>query len=345
MEVNTMTKANEQRSSQEPPRIAIPENDMQNFMGQENWRQRIRKENLHAPRHAQFSVRSAVRALDVTKKPTQVHPSSCEPSANTARSYARNYIPREQLLWPETSQHEMGWLVQDVKGIPFAERNTILAPSQLGFGWRRRSAERRQECCESVLPRQPTPSTASSSGSGCSRMRSLEGPSNQAAVPSKMPVPWPSSAEQALPWFPGIGKLRRQRRLWRMQQREIRSGEDRQGEQLGVQEREEEQVEQRSQSSRPQSALPGNSAGFRTVVYNSANDKWLGPGDTPVLKPSSADHNVITSRSQKCREFLRNGPRSHWERHKPVSDMSSFAHGYTMLWGVNFFSSKGSQRH
>ena len=68
-------------------------------------------------------------------------------------------------------------------------------------------------------------------------------------------------------------------------------------------------------------------AGFRTVVYNSANDKWLGcklrseescdkynlapagtqfllfgnsdsstgPGDTPVLKPSSADHNVASS--------------------------------------------------
>ena len=34
-----------------------------------------------------------------------------------ARSYAREYVPKEQLLWPETSQHDVGWLVQERRKI------------------------------------------------------------------------------------------------------------------------------------------------------------------------------------------------------------------------------------
>eukprot|EP00435_Cladocopium_sp_Y103_P017447 s824_g4.t1 len=156
-------------------RIYINEglSDIQSFMGQENWRQRIRKENAHAPKSAQFSVRNACRTLDVPKKPCQVHPrgaaiQTASLSMEDSRSFARSYAPNEQFLWPETAQHNVGWLIEDPqegrRAIPVNERTTILGPSHLGFGWRRRSAEKRQECCESVLPRQvATPSTAPSS--------------------------------------------------------------------------------------------------------------------------------------------------------------------------------------
>lgn len=345
-----------------PRPATVPENDIQSFMGQENWRQRIRKENAHAPKSVQFSVRNACRTLDVPKKPCQVHPyrGACAIRETMAsmesRSFARSYAPNEQFLWPETAMHDVGWLVKDSvgssrSGIPVNERTTILGPSNLGFGWRRRSAEKRQECCESVLPRHgfATPSTAV----GSSRKSSQEDAAwNAVAVPSP--------AEKALPWFPGIGKLRRQRRLQRkanqVNPQEASAASPHlygAAEILTLRERPASDVSApaarpvspEALEQRPQTALPGNSAGLRVFLAQPVEDRWLRAASRDAkLKPSTADHQLISSRSATCREFLRHGARSQWEREKPVSAMSSFAHGYTMLWGVNFFSRRGSQR-
>lgn len=339
------------------------ENDIQSFMGQENWRQRIRKENAHAPKSVQFSVRNACRTLDVPKKPCQVCPSGAAIQSAPSmefRSFARSYAPNEQFLWPETAMHDVGWLVKDsVEGeraIPVNERSTILGPSQLGFGWRRRSAEKRQECCESVLPRQPaTPSTAPGSSRLSASRASGRFQLQEEAVWTAVTVP--SAAEKALPWFPGIGKLRRQRRLQRkakivnleasphrsaaeiltLREGPMASDVVARGRPVSPPPAESEQ--------RPQTALPGNSAGLRVFLAQPVEDQWLRATSREAkLKPSTADHQLISSRSATCREFLRHGARSQWEREKPVSTMSSFAHGYTMLWGVNFFSRRGSQR-
>lgn len=349
-------------------RKAVPENDIQSFMGQENWRQRIRKENAHAPKSAQFSVRNACRTLDVPKKPCQVHPrgaaiQTASLSMEDSRSFARSYAPNEQFLWPETAQHNVGWLIEDPqegrRAIPVNERTTILGPSHLGFGWRRRSAEKRQECCESVLPRQvATPSTAPSS-----RKSSVVQDTAWNAGNAAFAVPSP--AEKALPWFPGIGKLRRQRRLQRNQVNQVKQRTPEASPHLyGTAEilsleRRERAVAASSDllapalsppaaeasEQRPQTALPGNSAGLRVFLAQPVEDRWLrATSHEAKLKPSTADHQLISSRSATCREFLRHGARSQWEREKPVSAMSSFAHGYTMLWGVNFFSRRGSQR-
>lgn len=45
----------------------MPENDIGSFMGQENWRQRIRRENLHAPRPRYVAPER--RRLGVSEKP------------------------------------------------------------------------------------------------------------------------------------------------------------------------------------------------------------------------------------------------------------------------------------
>jgi len=319
-------------------------------MGQENWRQRIRKENVHAPASAQFSIRSVCRALDVPKKPCQVHPDGApetnEEMIEAVRSFGRSHAPNEQFFWPETAQHDVGWLIQEKSQIPMAQRNTILAPSKLGFGWRRGSADRRQECCLSVLPPQPaTPSTGHKS--------QLEAPQGFADCPAG-----PSDAEKALPWFPGIGQLRRQRRMQRNWLREVQAkcpGAEILSLEIPKTKR---RSSQRRPSTvpvppldtveraevRPLSAVPGISAGLRVVKNEVLEDKWRRETPIQLQKPSTADHEVIASRSVTCREFLRHGPRSQWESQKPVSAMSSFAHGYTMLWGVNFFSTRGSQR-
>ncbi|CAJ1370597.1 unnamed protein product [Effrenium voratum] len=310
-----------EKAEEKPRKPRRPENDLQSFLGQENWRLRIRKERLHAAPLPEFSVKRAMRALDVPKKPCQVQPRWLDESSLEAefrKELTVKRSPREHLLWPETSQHQVGWLVEDSLGLPMAQRPTLHgSPPKLGFGWHRRFADKD---FEPMVPSPSTPSTASGS---------------RRAAPAPAPAPqileMPSPAEQTLPWFPGIGKLRRQRRLQRKQAREP-----------------EPRCELRPQSalvqplgqcgdSRPPSALPGNSAGFRIAVQRPVEDEWLGRGNTPCLKPSTADHGVIDARSRECREFLRHGPKSHWARDKPVSDMSSFAHGYTMLWGGSFF--------
>eukprot|EP00434_Breviolum_minutum_P021150 symbB.v1.2.018662.t1/scaffold1499.1/size115214/4 len=169
----------------------------------------------------------------------------------------------------------------------------------------------------------------------------------------------PSDAEKALPWFPGIGQLRRQRRMQRNWLREVQakcpgaeilSLEIPKAKRRSSQRRPStvpvpplETVGSRAEV-RPVSAMPGISAGLRVVKNEISEDKWRRETPSQLQKPSTADHEVIASRSVTCREFLRHGPRSQWESQKPVSAMSSFAHGYTMLWGVNFFSTRGSQR-
>eukprot|EP00439_Symbiodinium_sp_Y106_P043538 s3973_g5.t1 len=91
------------------------------------------------------------------------------------------------------------------------------------------------------------------------------------------------------------------------------------------------------------SARPGPTDGFRNFRRKSIPDAWAGPSCEPP-KPTADAHETIEGKSQRAREFLRYGKQSRWERTKEVSNMSKFAKGYKMLWGVNFFAKRGSKR-
>jgi len=126
-------------------------NDITTSKGQFLWRQRIAKERAHfSPnKRENFSVRSALRVLDVPKcfKPGHIDPhdqrtvEGLDPA--TERSLRADVasklrVPNEQLLWPETEQHQVGWHARaSGPGLPYEERGTMfgLAP-RLGIGWR-----------------------------------------------------------------------------------------------------------------------------------------------------------------------------------------------------------------
>ncbi|CAE8661065.1 unnamed protein product [Polarella glacialis] len=131
-------------------------NSIMTSAGQQLWTQRIKKEeavNAQVRRDG-FSVRSALKSLNVPEhfKPGQVNPSdilsAMKENANvgldrdTERALradlaARKAPPQDQLLWPETSQHHVGWLAQiKSAGLPLGERGTLVALSpRVGLGW------------------------------------------------------------------------------------------------------------------------------------------------------------------------------------------------------------------
>lgn len=318
------------------------ENDLGTYMGQENWRLRIRKEQSRAPKNAEFSLRLAVRALDVTKKPNQVDPGEKgaadalldEETARNFRAHlvAKTGAPGHFELWPETSQHNVGWLVQDnTGGRPFEDRQTLVAAAPgLGFGWRHASVLTPPGSAGGKVPaaaRQRTPSAGtpapSLSGKSC------------VLPPKEIPAELlPTPAERAMPWFPGVGQLRRRRRLLRRQL----------AEEAAAAAMEPKAVLPSSPApSTASSARPGPSDGLRSFRRRSLPDAWLGPPCEPP-KPTADAHETIEKKSTRAREFLRYGGQSRWERTKEVSNMSKFAKGYKMLWGVNFFAKRGSKR-
>eukprot|EP00435_Cladocopium_sp_Y103_P064669 s507_g26.t1 len=141
-------------SSQPVQRSMVDDNpnDITTSKGQYLWRQRIAKERAHfSPnKRENFSVRSALRVLDV---PSKFKPGHIDPhekgqvqglDAATERSLradvaAKSRAPNEQLMWPETEQHQVGWHARasGPGGLPYEERGTMsgLAP-RLGLGWR-----------------------------------------------------------------------------------------------------------------------------------------------------------------------------------------------------------------
>ncbi|CAE7772589.1 unnamed protein product [Symbiodinium sp. CCMP2592] len=301
-------------------------------------RLRIRKEQSR-----EFSLRLAVRALDVTKKPNQVDPGAQgaadalldEETARNFRAHlvAKTGAPGHFELWPETSQHDVGWLVQDnTGGRPFEDRQTLVAAKPgLGFGWRHASVLTPPGSAGGgkvpAAARQRTPSAGTPAPS-------LSGKSS-VLPPKEIPAELlPTPAERALPWFPGVGRLRRRRRLLRRQLAEEATAAAMEPKAV---------LPTSPAPSTASSARPGPTDGFRNFRRKSIPDAWLGPSCEPP-KPTADAHETIEGQSQRAREFLRYGKQSRWERTKEVSNMSKFAKGYKMLWGVNFFAKRGSKR-
>lgn len=123
--------------------------------GLTRWRERIRREEAVNARVWKdgFSVRSCVRSRDVPVKfkPQQATPADLEAEAIDISSPAARELraaldagaapPQQRLLWPETSQHCVGWLLQAPQKSPTAapERGLGLASGCLtarsGLGW------------------------------------------------------------------------------------------------------------------------------------------------------------------------------------------------------------------
>ncbi|CAE7467187.1 Eef2k [Symbiodinium sp. CCMP2456] len=126
-------------------------NDITTSKGQFLWRQRIATERSHFQpnKKENFSVRSALRVLDVPSrfKPGQIDPADQTGPVQGLDSVTERYlradiasklrVPAEQLLWPETAQHEVGWLARaHGPGLPYEERSTMAGlPPRLGVGW------------------------------------------------------------------------------------------------------------------------------------------------------------------------------------------------------------------
>eukprot|EP00439_Symbiodinium_sp_Y106_P022421 s1284_g2.t1 len=123
-------------------------NDITTSKGQFLWRQRIATDRSHFQpnKKENFSVRSALRVLDVPSrfKPGQIDPSDQTGPVQGLDSVTERYlradiasklrVPAEQLLWPETAQHEVGWLARaHGPGLPYEERSTMAGlPPRLG---------------------------------------------------------------------------------------------------------------------------------------------------------------------------------------------------------------------
>jgi len=132
------------------------------------WTQRIEKEarvNLK-PTSGGFSVRSAITVMDV---PVRFKPGHCDPSkpsggfhpedfgwdpqGPTTKTFRRammekESIPRERFLFPQTTTHDVGWLMMP-PGDP-SERTSRPPKDRLGIGWRPGG-------CSSVAPSAPPP--------------------------------------------------------------------------------------------------------------------------------------------------------------------------------------------
>eukprot|EP00930_Biecheleria_cincta_P022263 TRINITY_DN16274_c0_g3_i1.p1 TRINITY_DN16274_c0_g3~~TRINITY_DN16274_c0_g3_i1.p1 ORF type:complete len:301 (+),score=52.52 TRINITY_DN16274_c0_g3_i1:59-961(+) len=187
---------------------------------QQNWRRRIKKEEgVNAKLQAQFSVRSVLRSLNVPKlyKPCQVDPEDARQPAKLdqetteilrADIAAKSATPHEHLLWPETTQHNVGWLHDRTGDLPFSERRTFVAPKpKVGFGWPAgphpvlRRQKNGQTCNDAAGFDALVPDSTRVGGSS---------PSCRAAK---------NDAAKASEAAPSVGELRRARRLMRNSQR------------------------------------------------------------------------------------------------------------------------------
>lgn len=339
--------------------------------GQQNWRNRIQKEEgVNAQLHVKFSVRSALRSLHVPKnyKPCQVDPENARQPAKLdqetadilrADIAAKSATPHEHLLWPETTQHDVGWLHDHKGDVPFSERRTFVAPEpKVGFGW----------------PAGPHPVLRRQENGTVGRHTGFD-----ALVPDSTRVgrspPSPRAAKQnaakATAAAPSIGELRRARRLERnSRQREEaeaaagsltdrRTNSQRRGKAEAatgsLTDRRATQTRrpcaklgegEPPATARPCSVLmePAISSGLWNAVKQPVEDPWLNRGndaDRELIRPSSTQDEHIAKTSRQATELT--GAKSRWYKPKEVSMLSDFADDYRKSWGVCFFSKLAQQ--
>lgn len=335
---------------------------MADHVGQTLWRRRIRKETaaLSPVRKENFSVRSCLKTADVPMlfKPGQINPHDKDAvsglDAETemmlrAHIATRQAVPAEQLLWPETSQQQVGWLASPPKpGLPFHERGTLsgLSP-RVGLGW---TSSRHEG-----VRVQPMPMSAR-----------LPKSKKEELVDKWIGLERGSAREEIIPNNPDVRLSRReQSRLMlepkRQEAQRLRglledweaSKPDRRERRLQRQARASSQDDQLpsemlaeprapSKMELPHFVSPAASAGLRNRIPVAVEDSWeVQDRGSVIPRPNRQDQSAVADAGSRIRAFY--GPERPWNKPKGQSDVVAFGDAYARAWGMNLFSKQAKK--
>lgn len=340
-------------------------NDITTSKGQFLWRQRIAKERAHfSPnKRENFSVRSALRVLDV---PSKFKPGHIDPHAKgqvqgldaaTERSLradvaAKLRAPNEQLMWPETEQHQVGWHAKasGPGGLPYEERGTMfgLAP-RLGLGWRgEKTAGDHAKASGSVqTPRSFDVISARKDDliskwlgtrkddlqrSGLEAAAAMEGPAPEVAGRSTREIQqrWRQLQQN----WEHQKRQRRERRRQKFAAKPPPSAAAAAPAKAAA----ETAVVRKVDFSLDKSNIfaPAACAGLRSALpQGPSEDAWRGVGVVP--RPDSQQERQVAQAAERNRNFM-NRPGNPWFKPKGSSDVVAFGNAYAKSFGYSVFS-------
>jgi len=339
-------------------------NDITTSKGQFLWRQRIAKERAHfSPnKRENFSVRSALRVLDVPKcfKPGHIDPhdqttvEGLDPK--TERSLRADVasklrVPNEQLLWPETEQHQVGWHAKaSGPGLPYEERGTMfgLAP-RLGIGWRGEKTAGDHAKASGAVNNPPSYDVVAARkddliSKWLGTRRDQPAQEAQEAEPPK-PEPRRSRREDVQHrWLQLQQSWEHQKRL----RRERRRQKFRDAAQAAVKPPVEtvetsapvtKRAEVDFSLDKSNLFAPAACAGLRQAIAGpefSRDDAWQGEGLGIVPRPDSQQVRQVAQAAHRNRNFL-NRPGNPWFKPKGSSDVVAFGNAYAKSFGYSVF--------
>lgn len=338
-------------------------NNLRSYAGQTVWRRRIQKEIAALPpvRKDNFSLRSLLKTagVPIRFKPEHLNPHENKPVLGLdtetekmlrADIATKNAVPAEQLLWPDTSQQEVGWLASPPKpGLPWDERGTLQGCSpRIGLGWissRNEGARIAQMTMSARLPRSKTEMLED-------KLIGLErGAVTEAVVSFKADVPLSARERRdakrqearrlrgLLEDWEASKQVRRERRLQRLQARASSQDSQEPSDMLA-------QTSAPSKMELPHFVSPAGSAGLRNRIPIALQDRWaLTDGGPLIPRPTGQDQSALAGAGSKIQGFYK--PERLWNKPKKAQcDVVAFGEAYTRLWGCSLFgkqASKGSE--
>lgn len=343
-------------------------NDITTSKGQFLWRQRIAKERAHfSPnKRENFSVRSALRVLDV---PSKFKPGHIDPhekgrvqglDAATERSLradvaAKSRAPNEQLMWPETEQHQVGWHAKasGPGGLPYEERGTMfgLAP-RLGLGWRgeKTAGDHAKASGSLQTPRSFDMISARKDdliskwlGTRREQRSGLDVEAARAdvgAVEGAVPEVGRSPREIQQRWLQlqqNWEHQKRQRRERRRQKFAAQKVPAAAAPEAALAKADETAVGRQVDFSLDSSIFaPAACAGLRSArPQGPSEDAWRGVGVVP--RPDSQQERQVAQAAERNRNFM-NRPGNPWFKPKGSSDVVAFGNAYAKSFGYSVFS-------
>lgn len=252
---------------------------------------------------------------------------------------AQTASPRQRLIWPETSQHVVGWFQQcPGDGLPREERKTLdgLSP-RANVGWVENSS------INAILPRarEGQPSASSSA------QRPRRGSTGEARFSPVAPVmPVGSAPKLGAPSLPPVDNsqgvlvqaARAACKRKERPKRDVPLSRDRNC-----------APPPPSPKSRHRARIPdepkpsaGGSHVDEAIGWRLAHvDPWSSATKeaSEALRPTASQEQALTSAAERSKSFM-NGPRNQWYRPAASSDVAEFANAYTKSWGVPLFYRK-----
>jgi len=334
--------------------------------GQERWRQRIRKENAvnGIIKRDGFSVRNAVSSQHVPMlfKPGHMDPSShstevgFDPASTLGKEFRKALStqvssPRQRILFPETSNHDIGWLLKEPGGIlPRSERGTMAGLSpRAGLGWLKPSDGKAVQPPQPHVPLEKSQARLGQAGSSGSRQGGKA--SRDATLPGTIghsgddrPLRISEATDPALDQVrrggatvaaDGSAEHRPISKMFESVKRRA-CGQK-------AQERKLRTAARVQVSEPPASPKPGRHEKEEVVRLRRDPDPWGAPSSFSVMpRPKTSQEDAVDSATDRSRRFL-NGQGSRWYKPKGSSDVANFADAYTRSWGIGLFCRVGNK--